>query len=124
MASIAFKRLTSFMIVGASGSGKTYWVYKFLRHLPDMFQDPAPEKILYCYRIYQRLFDDMKQKIPHLIFHQGLPDKEEMELIPTETSEKPIQNDQGLKICAQSCPGERRLTQTDPTKKKITQTKK
>ena len=45
------------------------------------------------------------------------------ELTPTETSEKPIQNDQGLKICAQSCPGERRLTQTGPTKKKITQLK-
>ena len=79
MASIAFKPRTSFMIVGASGSEKTYWVYKFLRHLPDMFQDPAPEKILYCYGIYQPLFDDMKQNIPHLIFHQGLPDKEEME---------------------------------------------
>ena len=37
-------------------------------------------------------------------------------------SEKPIQNERGLKICAQSCPGERRLTQTDPIKKKITQT--
>ena len=36
------------------------------------------------------------------------------ELTPTETSE-------GLKICAQSCPGERRLTQTEPTQKKITQ---
>ena len=44
-----------------------------------MFQDPAPEKILYCYGIYQPLFDDIKQNIPHLIFHQGLPDKEEME---------------------------------------------
>ena len=40
---------------------------------------PAPEKILYCYGIYQPLFDDMKQNIPHLIFHQGLSDKEEME---------------------------------------------
>ena len=45
------------------------------------------------------------------------------ELTPTETSEKHIQNDQGLKICAQSCPGERRLTQTEPIKKKITQLK-
>ena len=36
------------------------------------------------------------------------------ELTPTETSE-------GLKIWAQSCPGERRLTQTERTQKKITQ---
>ena len=39
------------------------------------------------------------------------------------TSEKPIQNDRGLKICAQSGSGERSLTQTEPTKKKITQSK-
>ena len=37
-------------------------------------------------------------------------------------SEKPIQNEWRLKICAQSCSGERKLTQTDPIKKKITQT--
>ena len=37
-------------------------------------------------------------------------------------SEKPIQNERGLKICAQSGSGERRLTQTGPIKKKITQT--
>ena len=36
------------------------------------------------------------------------------ELTPTGTSK-------GLKICAQSCPGERRLTQSEPTQKKITQ---
>ena len=38
------------------------------------------------------------------------------------TSEKPIQNDWGFKICAQSGSGERKLTQTDLIKKKITQT--
>ena len=35
-------------------------------------------------------------------------------------SEKPIQNERGLKICAQSGSGERRLTQTGPINKKIT----
>ena len=38
------------------------------------------------------------------------------------TSEKPIQNDWGFKICAQSGSGERKLTQTEPIKKKIKQT--
>ena len=38
------------------------------------------------------------------------------------TSEKPIQNQWRLKICAQSGSGERKLTQTDPIKKKIKQT--
>ena len=38
------------------------------------------------------------------------------------TSEKPIQNEWGFKICAQSGSGERKLTQTEPIKKKIKQT--
>ena len=42
------------------------------------------------------------------------------ELTPTETSEKPIQNDQGLKICAQSGSGERRLTQPNRSRKNNT----
>ena len=55
--------------------------------------------------------------------HARWTNASKQELTPTETSEKPIQNDQGLKICAQSCPDKRRLTQTEPTKKKITQLK-
>ena len=53
---------------------------------------------------------------------QSKPRKVKSTQIELATSEKPIQNDQGLKICAQSGSGERKLTQTEPIKKKLTQT--
>ena len=33
---------------------------------------------MYCYGIYQPLFDEIKRVIPAILFHEGLPDKEEM----------------------------------------------
>ena len=43
-----------------------------------MFGDTQTENVMYCYSIYQSLFDEMKRVIPGIIFHEGLPDKEEM----------------------------------------------
>ena len=74
-----------------------------------------------------------------IISHFGLGQKTQTEIIKKKltqskprivkstqkepaTSEKPIQNEWRLKICAQSGSGERRLTQTNLIKKKITQT--
>ena len=37
-----------------------------------MFSSP-PEKVLYCYGIYQPLFDTMEKELPFVTFHQGLP---------------------------------------------------
>ena len=59
----------------------------------------------------------MKKKIT-----QSKPRKEKLTQTELASSEKPMQNDKGLKICAQSGSCERKLTQSDPIKKKITQT--
>ena len=32
-----------------------------------------PRKILYCYGIYQDLFEDMERQVPHLTLHPGVP---------------------------------------------------
>jgi len=45
-----------------------------------MFTVP-PQKIMYAYSEYQPLFDVMRQTIPNIIFHQGLPDREELEAL-------------------------------------------
>jgi hypothetical protein len=58
-------------IIGPNGVGKSCWVYELLKQSHLMYEEP-PKKMLYCYGIYQSLFDDMKQNLKHLRFQQGL----------------------------------------------------
>jgi hypothetical protein len=75
---IQFKAPCTMMVAGATNSGKTRWVYRLLRNVSEMFTLPT-QHILYCYGIYQSpLFDEMKREIPGIMFHQGLPDKEDL----------------------------------------------
>ena len=37
-----------------------------------MFSEPI-EKVLYCYGVYQPLFDEMTKHITNISFHKGLP---------------------------------------------------
>ena len=78
MMSVSFAPNSLFTIVGGTGTGKSSWVFKFLRNLPYMFGDTPTKKVMYCYGIYQPLFDEIKRVIPAILFHEGLPDKEEM----------------------------------------------
>lgn len=43
-----------------------------------MFCTPV-DKIIYAYSEFQPMFDEMMSDIPRLIFHQGLPSKEDIE---------------------------------------------
>ena len=48
----------------------------------DLFvQDSLLLWHLYCYGIYQPLFDQMKKDVPNLSFHHGLPDAEHIEAL-------------------------------------------
>ena len=78
MMSVSFAPNSLFTIVGGTRTGKSSWVFKFLRNLPDMFGDTPTKKVMYCYGIYQPLFNEIKRVIPAILFHEGLPDKEEM----------------------------------------------
>ena len=80
MMSVSFAPNSLFTIVGGTGTGKSSWVFKlnFLRNLPYMFGDTPTKKVMYCYGIYQPLFDEIERVIPAILFHEGLPDKEEM----------------------------------------------
>ena len=67
-------------IAGGTGSGKTYWLKNLIsdqRHcLPKPFG-----RILYCYSIYQPMFDEMLLIEPRIEFYEGLP-KEQLENVP------------------------------------------
>ena len=59
----------SAIISGPSGCGKTNFTLRFIDHLGYMVK-PAIEKIIWCYGIYQEIFD----KYTQVQFHEGLPD--------------------------------------------------
>lgn len=70
-----FPECTSIAVTGATMSGKSYWTLRLLREKDSMFDKP-PEKVLYCYGIYQPLFEMMEKELPFVSFHQGLPSED------------------------------------------------
>ena len=55
-------------ISGPTSCGKTQWTLKFIKHINQMVS-PSIERIVWCYSIYQDIFDDQKNKE----FHEGIP---------------------------------------------------
>ena len=58
------------MISGATGTGKTTFIHRLLVS-KNAFKKPVG-KIIYCYGVYQPLFDRMKREIPNIEFHEGI----------------------------------------------------
>lgn len=75
---LKFKCPTAVIISAPSGSGKTTLVFEILKRASIMFSKP-PSQIIYCYGVYQNLYDDMKTIIDNLTFFEGLPSKENLE---------------------------------------------
>ena len=46
----------------------------------DMFEH-SPPNVLYCYGIYQDMFQDMEKTLPFIEFHEGLPNSEQLNSI-------------------------------------------
>ena len=44
-----------------------------------MYVEKPPQKILYCYGVYQPLFDQMEKVVPNLTFYQGLPSSDTLD---------------------------------------------
>ena len=51
---------------------------KKLEHGDNLFVTP-PEFVVYCYKEWLPMFEEMKQSVKNLILHQGVPNQEEME---------------------------------------------
>lgn len=66
------------MVSGSTQSGKTFFTKRLLENANGMFTVP-PRRIIYAYSEYQPLFDVMKRTIPNIVFHQGLPDREDLD---------------------------------------------
>ena len=71
MALVKFESPSIWIISGMTGSGNTSWLYKLLKQKNLMFQEP-PSKIIYCYSIWTKLFNDMEKDLD-IEFVQGMP---------------------------------------------------
>ena len=78
-----FQECTLISVSGATCSGKTSWVFRLLRHKDDMFINP-PEKVLYCYTIWQPLFKIMEKELVLIKFCNGLPSNEDLRSLSNE----------------------------------------
>src|SRR6267154_1734720 len=62
------------VIPGPTGSGKTVFVKRLLKHVKAVIE-PPPERILYCYGAYQQMFAEMQG----VEFNEGLPSLDEFD---------------------------------------------
>jgi hypothetical protein len=81
MNSLAFSNPITISVSGTTGAGKTTWVYRLLREKEFVFEK-NPEKVLYCYGIWQDLYSEMEKNLTNLVFHEGLPTIETIKSMP------------------------------------------
>ena len=66
-----FQHPFTMIVAGPTMSGKSTWMKQLL--LSDRIT-PPPKRIIWLYKRWQPLYDELKDRIPHLEFIQGLPD--------------------------------------------------
>ena len=66
---LTWKHPFTCIVSGPTGCGKTNFTLKLIQHSKTVIS-PAPEKILWCYGVYQDRFNGVKG----VEFHEGLPD--------------------------------------------------
>ena len=66
------------MIVSGTGGGKTSWASKLVRFKEEMFPDEPPRRTMFCYSIWQEIYQELQQEFPEIIFKNGLPSKDEL----------------------------------------------
>ena len=71
MALIPFQNPTTMILSGCTGSGKTTWLMKLLKHKDEMFESKI-EHIFYHYGVWQDVFQELEQK-QGVHFYHGLP---------------------------------------------------
>ena len=81
---VKFQSPSTITLISPSNGGKTTFVYRLLQHSNGMFTERV-SKILYCYgSAWQKMFDEMQEKIPNITFKEGLPSSEDLQELTSE----------------------------------------
>jgi hypothetical protein len=70
---IPFQPNSTFWISGATASGKSSFIFRFLKNLNGLYAGDPPQKVMYCYGTFQHLYVEMEATVPDVTLHQGLP---------------------------------------------------
>jgi hypothetical protein len=70
MSFIPYKTPATICIAGCSGSGKSQFIFNLLKCKNQMFDKPI-SNIVYCYNIWQDLFDEMNDQL-EIKFHKSV----------------------------------------------------
>ena len=73
-----FQAPSNCWISGVTGSGKTSLVHRMLLHKDSIYSQPVSE-ILYCMSVEQPLYQKMRNSVPGIKFHKGLPTEVDLE---------------------------------------------
>ena len=73
-----FNSPTSIGIYAPPYSGKSTLTQQLLEHAQEMFTTP-PTAVVYCYKEWLSIFDNLKKSVPNFITHRGLPTREDIE---------------------------------------------
>lgn len=74
-------------VSGSSGSGKTNWIQRFIRH-HDQIVGFKFDTILFMYGEYQTLFDDIKKEHDHILWCEGFCHETLLDKLQPDTSHK------------------------------------
>ena len=78
MEPFTFNSPTSIAIFAPPYSGKSTLTRRLLEEAQSVFKTP-PSAVVYCYKEWMSMLDEMKETIPNFILHRGLPSREKME---------------------------------------------
>lgn len=59
------------IISGPTQSGKTHHLVSLLQNAQTII-DPPPNRIIYCYEVWQPAFDRLKESVPFIEFNKGI----------------------------------------------------
>jgi len=81
LATVPIEAGSPLLIAGPTNSGKTFWIHKLLRQHRQMFTQEV-KSVLYCYGVYQQLYNEMKSGLDvPITFKQGIPSKDEVDAL-------------------------------------------
>ena len=73
-----FDPYSSFVVCGATKSGKSTWVRRLLKERKHVFDGIAPTSIRYCYGTYDPSYEHLTRNDSEVSIHKGLPSKDQV----------------------------------------------